>query len=377
MEPSMSMILRGVAVLLFFSWTLSGPTALCKPAETPRHQKKQIQESLRPSDTPGLVLGEFTLPSKAVVDGDTLKVSELKNSLRLLHIDTEETFKTKGDRRLFSEGWESYLKAKRGDSPRPVKMATPLGEDGKAFAEKFFEGVERVRLERDHPREIRDRYDRYLVYVFAFKNGGWINYNVECVRAGMSPYFTKYGYSRRFHDSFVEAQKQAQKTAIGIWDESKQHYPDYIQRMEWWNARADFLAKFEADSKDREDTIDLNHWDAFLRLGQSIGKEVVILGSVEEILIGVQAPTRVTLSRQKGARLQLVFFDKAVFESSHILRFLGEYVRATGTVTRYPAQAKDQGVLQIVVRAPNQVIGSELVPDFSGLRQTPKEDDPD
>ena len=73
-------------------------------------------------------------------------------------------------------------------------------------AEAWFKDVDVVRLERDDAQEIRDRYDRYLAYVFAKKHGTWTNYNVEAVRAGMSPYFPKYGTSRRFHAEFVAAE---------------------------------------------------------------------------------------------------------------------------------------------------------------------------
>ena len=80
---------------------------------------------------------------------------------------------------------------------------------------KFFEGADKVRLERDHPAEIRDAYQRYLAYVFVQKGGTWVNYNVESVRAGMGPYFPKYGNSRRFHDDFVKAQQEAMEAKRG------------------------------------------------------------------------------------------------------------------------------------------------------------------
>ena len=63
----------------------------------------------------GLSLGEFALAPGAVVDGDTLKVSGLDASLRLLGIDTEETFKSEKDKRLYeSLGFEAYM-AKKGE----------------------------------------------------------------------------------------------------------------------------------------------------------------------------------------------------------------------------------------------------------------------
>ena len=65
-----------------------------------------------------------------------------------------------------------------------------------------------------------DRYTvgagRYLAYVMVKKDGNWVNYNIECVRHGFSPYFVKYGRSRRFHREFLEAQKLARDAKLGI-----------------------------------------------------------------------------------------------------------------------------------------------------------------
>jgi hypothetical protein len=251
-------------------------------------------------------------------------------------------------------GFEAYLEAKRGDSPRPVKCATPLGEEAKEFAKGFFDGVEKVRLERDHPKEIRGRYGRYLTYVFARKDGRWVNYNVECVRAGMSPYFSKYGYSRRFHEEFVQAQQEARAARLGIWSPDGQHYPDYDERLVWWNRRADFIQAFEREAADRRDYIVLTNWDAMRRLEQNEGKEVTVLGSVGEVKLGDRGPTRVSLGG-----FPLIFFDKDVFGSSGIAAFQGEYVRVRGIVTRYHDKRRQRDELQMVISLPGQIAGPE------------------
>src|SRR5580693_10168434 len=72
-----------------------------------------------------------------VVDGDTIRVDGLDNSLRLLGIDTEETFKHKAERDAYAAGWSQYVTTVRGTSPHPVKFATPLGEDAKRWAEAW------------------------------------------------------------------------------------------------------------------------------------------------------------------------------------------------------------------------------------------------
>jgi len=331
-----------------------------------RLKKAEIQNRLKKLETPGLVIGEFPLARGAVVDGDTIKVAGLDNSMRLLAIDTEETFKSESDLRLYEAGFEDYLVAKRGDRIKPVKAATPLGEDAKEFAKQFFDGIKTVRLERDHPKDIRGRFNRYLAYVFARKKGKWVNYNVECVRAGMSPYFTKYSYSRRFHDQFVAAQKEAQDKGLGIWDPSKEHYRDYPERLQWWGARADFIQQFEEDAEGKDNYITLTNWDAMRRIERHEGKEIVILATVGDIKLGDKGPTRVMLSRRMLADFPLIFFDKDVFGSSKIARYKGEFVRVTGTVTRYRNKYRKRDELQIVINLPGQVVGSKLVPNYSG-----------
>lgn len=323
-----------------------------------RYSKDEAQASLKKFETPGVVIGEFTLARKAVIDGDTIKVKGLESTLRLLAIDTEETFKNDADRRNAAGDFEQYLRDKRGERSRPAKAATPLGEDAKDFAKKFFADVKRVRLERDHPKEIRGRYNRYLAYVLVEKDGTWLNYNVECVRAGMSPYFTKYGYSRRFHDDFVQAEKEARAAGVGIWDPTKEHYRDYEERIEWWNGRAEFIKEFEIEAKDKDNYITLTNWDALRRLEEHLDKEVVLLGAVGEIKLGDKGPTRVRLSRRMFNDFSIIFFDKDVFGTSGIADNKGEFVRIRGFVALYKNKYTKKNELQIVVQTPGQVTGS-------------------
>jgi hypothetical protein len=116
----------------------------CRPVGGDRYNRKQAQKTLQKLEQPGILVGEFKLSK--VVDGDTIWVEGLDKSLRLLGIDTEETFKKEADRRAFENGAESYFKEQRGASPRPVKMATPMGEQAKVFAKQFFDGVDLVRI---------------------------------------------------------------------------------------------------------------------------------------------------------------------------------------------------------------------------------------
>jgi endonuclease YncB( thermonuclease family) len=325
----------------------------CHSPQTDRYTRKQAQKSLLKLETPGLVVGEFRVTK--VSDGDTIRVDGLDSSLRLLGIDTEEIFHSEADRRMFEAGWPQYVAAKRGSSPRPVKFGTPLGLEAWEFAKKFFAGNPVVRIERDHPAEIRDAYRRYLAYVFVNKNGTWVNYNVECVRAGMAPYFPKYGQSRRFHKEFVAAQEEARKAKRGIWADGVMAYPDYDERLAWWNARGEFVAQFRKAGEGKSNFIDISHWDATKRLEELVGKEVNVLGLVADVRIGEKGPTRVSLSRQQFSSFPLIFFDPDVFVQSGISTWKGEYVWVTGVPTIYENRYNKRKQVQIVIDRASQI----------------------
>lgn len=354
------MPMRANPLRLLAAATIVVMLAACGGDEARRYNRKKAQKSLRSLETPGVVIGEFTLARKGVIDGDTVRVDGLASTLRLLAIDTEETFKNDDDRRRAGDDFFKYLKDKRGDRRKPVKAATPLGEDAKKFAEKFFRGVKTVRLERDHPKEIRGRYNRYLAYVLAPKDGKWVNYNVECVRAGMSPYFMKYGYSRRFHDDFVRAEKEAKAAKRGIWAPGAKAYTDYDERTKWWTRRAEFIKAFEKEAQGRDNYIVLTNWDSILRIERHLDKEVTILATVGSIRIGDRGPTKVMLSRRLKNDFPIIFFDKDVFGSSGIMRFKGEFVRVRGVINKYRNKYTKREVLQIIVNTPGQIVGNEV-----------------
>lgn len=300
----------------------------------------------------GLLIGELRLADDAVVDGDTIRVQGIDGSLRLLSIDTEESLRSKADRAAVERDFDLYIEKKRGDALRPKKPGTPMGEDAKRFAEAFFEGYGMVRLERDDPKEIRGYYGRLLAYVFVKKDGRWTSYNVESVRAGMSPYFTKYGYSHRFHNQFTHAEAEARQAKRGIWNPDARGYGDYDERKAWWNARADFIRAFEHEANGRDDYFELTHWDAFERLEKRLGQEVTILATVGKIR-HFKGLVRVSLSGQRGRDFPLIFFDREVFRASAIDRYKNEPITVRGTVERY--EKGDYSTLQIVVKTATQL----------------------
>jgi len=68
-----------------------------------------------------------------------------------------------------------------------------------------------VDLEFEGP--IRGSYGRLLAYVFV--DGA--NFNLELVRQGLSPYYTKYGLSEKYDQEFREAERYARKHELNIW----------------------------------------------------------------------------------------------------------------------------------------------------------------
>jgi endonuclease YncB( thermonuclease family) len=351
-------VTRRPALVLAVLAAVALSSSACASKQHTRYQRKQAQDSLKKLGTPGLTIGEFHLTK--VTDGDTIRVDGLDSSLRLVGLDAEETFKNDNDRRASDADFNAYLASKRGDSKHPVKAATPLGDAAKEFAKQFFHGHTRVRLERDDAREIRDRYDRYLAYVFAEKDGQWINYNVECVRAGMSPYFTKYGYSRRFHDQFVAAEAEAKAAKRGIWDPALPHYPDYDERQAWWTARGEFIARYQRQMDADPNFIVLTHWDALRRIEEKVGQEVSILATVGDVRLGDRGPTKVGLSRKMFGDFPLVFFDKDVFASTGIAAWKGEFVVVKGVVTVYENKHTHRKQVQIVVDRAAQIVLSPI-----------------
>ena len=311
----------------------------------------------RQGEREGLLIGEYRLPAHPVIDGDTIRVDGIEGSLRLLSIDTEEKLRGKANRAAAAKDFEKYLKDKRGGRDRPTKPGTPMGDRATEFAKAFLEGAEVVRLERDDPKKIRGYYGRLLAYVLVRKNGRWKNYNAEAIRAGMSPYFTKYGYSRRFHNELAHAEAEARKAKRGIWSPDAQGYGDYDERKAWWNARADFIRAFEHEATGRDDYIELAHWDAMQQLEAALGKTVTVLSTVDRIR-HFKGLVRVALARQRGSSFPIIFFDKDVFRDSGVERYWKEPISVRGTVERY--EKGSYQTLQIVVKDPKQVTLPEL-----------------
>lgn len=123
----------------------------------------------------------------SVVDGDTIKVSEL-GTLRLIGMDTPET----------------------KDPRKPVQC---FGQEASNKGRELLAG-KKVYLEFD-PNNRIDKYNRTLAYVF--REDGYF-YNLEMVKDGYAHSYTKYSHPKL--DEFNKAQNEAKKNQKGLWSES-------------------------------------------------------------------------------------------------------------------------------------------------------------
>ena len=263
------------------------------------------EEPLEPSNDPALRIAVDRVKVDGVVDGDTFRVEGSRRSLRLLHIDTEEKARAnypKSElRALMRSDFPAYTRLMAKDRDLPAKYATPMGEAATRFALKRLPPGTRVQLERDVAGSGLDAYGRTLCHVWALpENGGapW-HYGIEAVRAGMTPYFIKYGRSRRFDAAFRAAQEEARAAHRGIWDPKAEHYPDYEARLAWWTRRADSLDALRRMQTLPDPPIALGGREAIQLLLKRVGDRVRVFGLLDD-----HDPEAVRL-HPKGATLRV------------------------------------------------------------------------
>ncbi len=298
-----------------------------------------------------LVIGDFKITK--ITDADTFRFDKLDRPARLLGIDTEETFKTPDAEQKTSEiaqNWDEFYKLQRGSSRFPVKTDSPMGFEAWKWAEEFMKDVDYVRLEREGDGRDKDIFDRYLVYVIAVKNGQEINYNVECVRNGYSPYFNKYGNSKRFHNEFAEAQKYAMENKLGIWNPEKKKYPDYEERLNWWNVRAVQLEQFAENHKGKEGYFDLNSTEDYEKLSAFVGKEIVVFGGISNVMTD-KFPYifRIPIRKEMNFDLVVKQSDSNVMDQIDMDYLKEYYIYSKGILDTY------DGRYQILIRDKDQI----------------------
>ncbi|HYC78782.1 MAG TPA: thermonuclease family protein [Planctomycetota bacterium] len=312
-----------------YAWTLvpPGPTVPCP---------SRLDDAPPP---PELLYGEMELAvdRPAVIDGDTLR---LKNgeSVRFVGLDAEETFKDAGKRALAEADWTEYVRAEcAGALPtRPPKYGTPLGEAARDGLRKILDGAAAVRLEFDDPERRVDGFGRKLCLVSVATPAGRVDVNVEMVRQGLSPYFVKYGRSKRRHDAFVAAQNEARAARRGVWSTgSLPHYGDYDVRLRWWSERDEALA--EAERLRRSDPVLFllgrpGEWE---RLKGAAGRRVTVFGVAESRreIGGGRALLR--FPHEKGRDFAVVGPKERVDALEALTKFAGDLVYVSGEVSLY------------------------------------------
>ena len=123
-----------------------------------------------------------------IVDGDTIVINYRgeNEKVRLLRVNTPE-------------------------SVHPDKKQNiPMGKVASDYTKRRLKG-KYVDLEFEGP--FRGRYGRLLAYVIV----DGVNFNLELVREGLSPYYIKYGLSEKYDKEFREAERYARKHELNIW----------------------------------------------------------------------------------------------------------------------------------------------------------------
>jgi hypothetical protein len=245
----------------------------------------------------------------------------------------------------------AYAARKRGESRTPVKFGTPEGEAARDFARRFFAGASRVRLERDEPGRDHDGYGRLLAHVVARRGGGDVLYAEAAIRAGHSPYFTKYGRSLRFDARFSKAQEEARREKRGIWAEGGPHYGDYPERLAWWEERARQVEAFALAAASAPPgaalaRLGVPRETAALRL--RLGERVTVFGSLQRADADA-SPKALLFVDAPHVPLRVVVPDDAVWAALDHDAIARRFCRVTGVAT------EARGRLQVTLSSPSDL----------------------
>ncbi len=286
-----------------------------------------------------LIAAVNAFPENAVIDGDTIRVpyGERTKSVRIRSIDTEEVFREDEDRAAAEKDFDAYARSKRGDEPRPTKYGTPAGEAAKAFGVELLAKAVSARLERDCPNERDlDTYGRLLAHVILVTKDGELNWSAEMIRNGHSPYFVKYGRSRRFDALFREAEQEAMTAKRGIWNEAAAgHYPDYAERLKWWRSRADQVDRWRKIA-DEPQNVTLAVPDTAKKLRARVGKEAVVMGLFHSKLRTKDGSRTILFLMDRNRRnFPLVIFSDDVLKALDMAAIESRFVTVRGKVTLY------------------------------------------
>ncbi|MDP7035496.1 MAG: thermonuclease family protein [Planctomycetota bacterium] len=283
-------------------------------------------------------------PGGAVADGDTVRAIGMDESIRIAGIDTEELFVNEEQRKVAMKDFDAYARAQRADSIKPVKFGTPAGHAAKEWAQKFFSKTDKVLFVHDKPEEPRGYYNRHIGHLLVDRDqdGSFEqNFAVEAVRQGHSAYFTKYGHSKLFHEEFLAAQKEAREAKRGIWNDGPdvpRHYPDYPERLLWWNRRGETIARYESLHGDDMNYYRMGIVDDLKRLRKTLkqgeGQEVTLFGTLRLPENGKPRGVLATISHKNRKDVGLVWDSGTPSKDRKIdlSKFDGEFVYLRGTL---------------------------------------------
>ncbi|HRE12540.1 MAG TPA: thermonuclease family protein, partial [Ignavibacteria bacterium] len=236
-------------------------------------------------------------------------------------------------------------------SNKPAKIESPFGYDTWQWTKKLFKDVVKVRIEVDDYKRVIDMFNRYLVYIIAIKKDGTeFNYNIECVKQGYSPYFSKYGYVARFDNEFKAAQKYAQDNKLGIWSGKELCYPDYDERLIWWDKRGDQIRKFETEYAGKPGYYSMLDQSDFNKLAKHVGDTITIFGTISRVITD-NNPIIAKLEINEYDTIDLVFFKQhaELVKELKLDDPVGYYIYAKGKLTEY------KGKKQIIIEDKSQV----------------------
>ena len=110
------------------------------------------------------------------------------------------------------------------------KQNIPMGKVASRYTQKKLIG-KYVNLEFEI-KKLRGNYGRLLAYIFVDGQ----NLNLDLVRQGLSPYYTKYGRSQKYDAKFRAAEKQARKEKLNIWGDPELT-KKYLRLKSKWGQR--------------------------------------------------------------------------------------------------------------------------------------------
>lgn len=329
--PSKRLFFRGVVALLSFGSVAALGCERPAPSERAPAPDRAEGTALEPGD--GLQRAELR-EEDGIVDGDTFRVVGFDDDVRPLCVDAEEVLEGRHLREARAD-WEAYRRERTEAGERD--FGTPMGNEATRWARDFFDRHgPTIWLEYPSPKQTRGYFGRHLAYVWVRRGGDgeWLNFNVELVRAGMSPYYTNFGRCPEYHDEFGAAQREARDHQRGIWDPDAESYDDYDERFERFDRRADAIEAFRRNFDSTPGAVQLGTDTAMSRLRYKLGEQVLVFGALDRVVAGAEPP-RLELYHRHRRPLRVRLADETTPERLNVELREGEYLYVFGTVRLY------------------------------------------